>query len=69
MVSIPGTYIVPSHIHLRQAVEVLAVWHCLHDLLEGEVHPCVAIDKVAVQCLPIFEFDQHGMANGSSEEA
>lgn len=42
---------------------------CLHDLLEREVHPCVAVDQVAVEGLAVLELDEHRVPLGGVEEA
>lgn len=39
-------------------------WAGLHDFLQGEVHPVVAIDKVTVQRLAVLELDEHGVPLG-----
>lgn len=41
----------------------------MHDLLEGEVHPRIAVDKVSIERLAILELDQHGVALGGVEKA
>jgi len=63
------TYVVSTHVAFRQSEEFVAVWTCLHDLFEGEVHVCVALDEVAVEGFAVLELDEHGVALGGSEEA
>lgn len=63
------TYIVSPHIDFRQPVEVLSIRHRLHDLLQREVHPGVAVDEVAVERLPILELDQHWVADCRVQKA
>lgn len=41
----------------------------LYNLLERQVHPCIAVDKVAIKRLSILELDQHRVALGSVEKA
>jgi len=48
-------------------MELVAFWVCLHNFLECEVHPSVAIDKVSVECFAILQLDQHWVAYGFIE--
>jgi hypothetical protein len=41
----------------------------LYNLLEGQVHPCIAIDKMAIKRLSILELYQHRVSLGSVEKA
>lgn len=41
----------------------------LDDLLQGKVHPRVALHKVAVEGLAVLELDQHRVALRSAEKA
>ena len=40
----------------------------LYDLLQGQVHPCIAGNQVAVQRFAILEFDKHWVALRRGEE-
>lgn len=42
---------------------------CLHNLFQGEVHPCIAHDQVSIESLSVLEFDQHGVALGGVEQS
>ena len=63
-----GTHVVTSHIDLRQSHELVAVRTRLYHFLQREVHPCVAVDEVAVERFAVFELDEHGVALGRVEE-
>lgn len=41
----------------------------LDHLLEGEVHPRVALDEVSVEGLAVLELDEHGVALSGVEQA
>ncbi len=42
---------------------------CLDNLFQRQVHPRIAVDKVAVEGLSVLELDQHGVALGCIEQA
>ena len=48
------TYIVPSDIAFWQSPELVTLRTRLHDFLQREIHPRVAVDQVAVECLAVF---------------
>ena len=62
-------YVVSSDINLGEPEKSVTFGTCLNDLLEGKVHPGVAIDQVAIECLAVLELDQHRVALGGCEEA
>ena len=64
-----NTYIVPSDVNLRQSPKSVAFRAGLDHFLECQIHPRVAVDQVAVQCLAILELDEHRMALRCSEKA
>ncbi len=41
----------------------------MDDFFEREVHVCVAVDEVAVECLAVLELDEHWMPLGGVEKA
>lgn len=41
----------------------------LYHLLKGQVHPCVAHNKMTVECLAILQLDEHGVALGRIQQA
>lgn len=43
-------------------MELVAFWTCLHDLFQRQVHPCVAVDEMAVESFAVLELDKHGVA-------
>lgn len=63
-----STYVVTSHIYLRQFEESLAICACLDDRLENQVHPGVARDEVTVKCLAIFQLYEHWMPLSGGEK-
>lgn len=63
------TYIVPSNVHLGESVKTIAFGTRLDDFLEGQVHPRVAIDQVAVERLAVLELHEHWVALRGGEEA
>lgn len=65
----PRTHVVAPHICLLQPEELVALGAGLYDLLHDEVHPCVARQKMAVQCVAIFELDEHWVAYGGIEKS
>lgn len=62
MLSKSPSYIVSSDIDFGQSEKLIAVWTGLDDLLQGQVHPGIAVDQVSIQRLAILEFDQHRLA-------
>lgn len=64
-----GTYVVAPNVNLREPPKLITFGAGLHDFLEGQVHPGVAIDQVAVESFTVFQFDQHWMALGRGEKA
>lgn len=61
--------IVSLYIYFGKLDEVIALWTCLDDLFQGQVHPCVALDQVPVQGLSVFQLHKHGMALGTIQQA
>lgn len=41
----------------------------MDNLLQCQVHPCIAVDKMSVERLAVLELDQHWVALGGIEEA
>jgi len=60
--------IVSPHISFGQSEKPVTLGAGLDDLFEGQVHPRVAVDQVAVQGLAVLELDQHGVALGGREK-
>lgn len=54
--------IIPSDINFRQSEKGGPLWICLDYFFQGEVHPSVAIDQMAVERFAILELDQHRVA-------
>ena len=44
-------------------------WARLDHLLQRQVHPRIAVDKVAVEGLAVLQLDEHGVALGRVKEA
>lgn len=63
------TYVVPANVDFGQPPEAFAVGARLHNLLQREVHPVVAVDEVAVERLSVLQFDEHGVALSGVKEA
>ena len=59
-----AAYVVTPYIDFRQAEELVAVGARLHDFFQGEIHPGVAGDEVAVERLAVFELDEHRVPLG-----
>lgn len=45
-----------------------AYWARLYDLLQGQVHPRVAVDQVSIEGLAVLQLDEHGVALGGIEQ-
>lgn len=61
--------IVSFHVDFWEAHEFISFRACLHNLFQGEVHPCIAHDQVSIESLSVLEFDQHGVALGGVEQS
>lgn len=57
-----ATDIVPPDVYFGESEEPIALGASLHHFFQGEIHPRVAIYKMAIECLAILELDQHRMA-------
>ena len=62
------SYVIPPNINLRQTEKLVTVRTRLHDFFERQVHPCVAVDEVAVEGFAVLKLDEHGVALGGGEE-
>lgn len=61
--------VVSLHVNLREANELVGFGAGLDDLLQGQVHPGVALYQVAIECLSVLQLDQHGVALRRVQEA
>lgn len=61
--------VVAFDVDFWQTHEAVTVGIGLHNLLQSEVHPCIALHKVAVEGLAVLELDQHRLALCGAEEA
>jgi len=41
----------------------------LHDFAQGQIHPSIALNQVAVECLAILELNQHRVALRRGQKA
>ena len=58
------TYVVPSDIDLWELEKPVTLGTRLDNFLQDQVHPVVAVGKVAVEGLAVLELDKHRMALG-----
>ena len=63
------THRTTPNIYLRQPPKLITIRARLHDFLERQVHPRVAVHEEAVEGFAAFELDEHGVADGGGEEA
>jgi hypothetical protein len=64
-----NTYCAAANVDLGQPHELVTVCARLHNLLQCEVHPCVAVDQKSVQGFTALELDQHGVAGCGRQKA
>lgn len=62
------THVIPSDIAFGQPPEFVSFRARLHDFFQSQIHVGIAIHKMSVQRLAIFELDEHRMALRRGEE-
>lgn len=60
--------VIPSDIAFGQPPEFVSFRARLHDFFQSQIHVGIAIHKMSVQRLAIFELDEHRMALRRGEE-
>jgi len=63
------THVISSDIAFGQSPEFVALRTCLHNFFQSQIHVRIAVNKMAVQCLAVLEFDKHWVALRRGEEA
>lgn len=58
------THVVASDVDFGEPEELVAFRARLDDFFQGQVHPRVTVDEMAVQGLPVLQLHQHRMPLG-----
>jgi len=59
---------VPAYVAVWDLPKSLTIPRSTNDVTQIDVHPAIAVDKMAVVSLTILQLDQHGAADSGLEE-